>query len=97
MIFNLRYKKCNKCIHHFDRSIFDCCYRPDKNGLKMLRPKRFICFKYKEQRTFIYCDCGNELITSNSFIKDTDFVYYKCSRCGKESKWDFDAPVPIRK
>lgn len=49
----------------------------------------------KGQYTFCYCKCGNELISSNSFLRDTDFVYYKCSKCGKISKWDFDAPCPI--
>ena len=49
-----------------------------------------------KQKTFCYCpNCNNELISSNSFIKDTDYVYYKCSKCGQESKWDFDAPVPL--
>ena len=49
----------------------------------------------KGQTCFCYCDCGNELISSNSLIKDTDFVYFKCSKCGHESKWDFDTPCPI--
>lgn len=49
----------------------------------------------KGQYTFCYCKCGNELISSNSFLKDTDFVYYKCSKCGRISKWDFDFPCPI--
>lgn len=56
-------------------------------------------FEYKQlkkgQYNFCYCECGNELISSNSFLKDTDFVYYKCSKCGKITKWDFDAPCPI--
>ena len=48
------------------------------------------------QRTFIYCPkCDNELISSNSFVKDTDFVYYKCINCGAKSKWDFDFLTPI--
>lgn len=49
----------------------------------------------KGQTTFCYCKCGNELTSSNSFIEDTDFVYYKCSKCGRKSKWDFDFPCPI--
>lgn len=48
------------------------------------------------QNTFVYCsECDNELISSNSFVKDTDFVYYKCSNCGTETKWDFDFLCPI--
>lgn len=49
----------------------------------------------KGQSCFVYCDCGNELISNSWFLKDTDFVYFKCNKCGKISKWDFDCPVPI--
>ena len=53
-------------------------------------------YKKTGQSTFIYCPkCNNELISSNSFVKDTDYVYYKCSNCGYESKWDFDFLTPI--
>lgn len=57
-------------------------------------------YKYKKerekQRTHVYCPkCNNELVKNGNLIKDTDFVYYKCSKCGHESKWDFDAPCPI--
>lgn len=46
--------------------------------------------------SFIYCPkCNADLIENNSFIEDTDFVYYKCTNCGTKSKWDFDAPCPI--
>lgn len=48
------------------------------------------------QHTFIYCPkCNTELISSNSIVKDTDFVYCKCQFCNTKSKWDFDAPCPI--
>ena len=48
------------------------------------------------QSTFVYCpNCNNELVSSNSFVKDTDYVYYKCDRCGTDSKWDFDFMCPI--
>ena len=50
----------------------------------------------KQQRTYVYCPkCNNELVKNGNLIKDTDFVYYKCSKCGHESKWDFVAPCPI--
>lgn len=50
----------------------------------------------KQQRTHVYCPkCNNELVENGNLIKDTDFVYYKCSKCGHESKWDFDTPCPI--
>lgn len=72
------------------KKILDSCGWNDGNKLlKMI-------FKYKKQTTFCYCPkCNNELCSSGSFIKDTDFVYYKCSECGLGTKWLFDAPAPI--
>ena len=41
----------------------------------------------KEQTTFIYCKCGNEMCSDNSFISDTyddnnnNHVKYKCEKC----------------
>ena len=53
-------------------------------------------FRKKKQTTFVYCPkCNNELVKNGDLIKDTDFVYYKCNKCGHESKWDFDTPCPI--
>lgn len=53
---------------------------------------------YGEQKTFCWCDCGNELCSSNSLISDTyEYgVHYKCSACGLESDWCFDSPIPYR-
>lgn len=48
------------------------------------------------QNTFVYCPkCNTELISSNSFVEDTDFVYYKCANCSTMTKWDFDFLCPI--
>jgi Zn-finger protein len=49
------------------------------------------------QTTFCYCPkCNNELCGSNSFIEDLDYVYYKCSKCGHGTKWDFDTwMIPV--
>ena len=55
--------------------------------------------KRKRQYTFIYCcNCNNELISSNSFVKDEEgIVTYKCSKCGLVKKYDFiHYPVPVR-
>lgn len=56
----------------------------------------------KKQSTLVYCDCGNELVSSNSFVSDEldengdNHVKYKCTKCGLESDFNFDiAPVPI--
>lgn len=52
--------------------------------------------------TCLYCTCGNELTSTNSFVSDegeqgNNVVIYKCSHCNKESKWNFDlAPCPIK-
>lgn len=57
---------------------------------------------YGEQTTFAWCDCGNELCSSGSHTASGDVAlqagieFFRCSRCGKESKWMFDAPVPIK-
>lgn len=55
-----------------------------------------------EQKTFIYCVCGNELCSDGSFISDSydenddNHVLYKCKKCGTESDFNFDiAPCPI--
>lgn len=54
---------------------------------------------YGNQKTFIWCHCGNELCSTNSWIasqdKTLDIEYYKCTKCGVASKWDFGAPCPI--
>lgn len=54
------------------------------------------------QTTFIYCECGNELCSSDSFVRQFDDEHgdnhteYKCSKCGKHSDFNFGiAPVPI--
>lgn len=51
----------------------------------------------ERQRTFCYCpDCKNELCSDRDvdcFERD-GLVYYQC-RCGTESRWMFDAPVPL--
>lgn len=59
-----------------------------------------------EQRTWVYCKCGNEMVGDDdgqknlSFIRDVyleerNVVHYKCSKCGMESFFDFDHPCPI--
>jgi len=49
-----------------------------------------------KQTTFVYCpECRNELIKNGNLIKDTEFVYFKCSKCGHKSEWDFNTPCPI--
>ena len=49
-MFKLKYKKCDNCIYHYKTDILDCCYKPDKYGLKLLRPKKHICFNFKNRK-----------------------------------------------
>jgi predicted RNA-binding Zn-ribbon protein involved in translation (DUF1610 family) len=54
--------------------------------LKWLRRK-----KKRQQTLWIYCTgCKEDLCSNDSFVKDADYVYYKCTNCGLETKWDFD-------
>lgn len=87
------------------KRLFARCDRCDK-GLKvsydMSYGQTLVTGDYGKQTTFIWCDCGNELCSTNSHtgsglqgIQD-GFEFYKCSKCGEESRWDFDAPVPIK-
>lgn len=80
------------------KRMFAWCDRCDK-GLKvsydMAYGETIVTGDYGNQRTFCWCDCGNELCSTDSLVKDEAYVLYKCSKCGRESKWDFDAPVPI--
>lgn len=84
---------------------------PKRMTLKCNPPiYRWLCFLFclnkeeyekllhlKGQKTFVYCpECGNELISSDSYIDDKDgLVSYKCKRCYLQSEWDFTTPVPI--
>lgn len=58
--------------------------------------------EYGNQTTFIWCECGNELCSSNSHTGSGDIniqsgmEFYKCSQCGDESRWMFDSPVPFK-
>ena len=58
------------------------------------------CKRYNTQLTKCFCPyCDNELCGSNSWIasrdKNPDIEFYRCSNCGKNSKWDFGAPCPL--
>jgi len=53
---------------------------------------------YGSQSTFIWCECGNELCSTDSHVgpDHEGLECYLCSRCLLESAWDFDAPTPIK-
>jgi len=49
-----------------------------------------------KQKTYCWCPgCGLELCDSLSWYSESDLVRYRCIKCGHESAWLFDAPVPI--
>ena len=83
------------------RRFFAWCDRCNK-GLKcsydMSYGDTLIVGDYGTQRTFCWCDCGNELCSEGKLISDTyEYgVEYKCSKCGQISNWCFDAPLPYR-
>lgn len=87
------------------KRMFAWCGRCDK-GLKvsydMLSGKTRVIGDYGIQKTFCWCDCGNELCSTDSYdyyrnLGDSNtIIYYKCTKCNECSEWDFGAPVPIR-
>ena len=51
-----------------------------------------------KQTTFVHCPrCRFEMVNSNSFkgYDDNGLVFYECEKCGRESYWNFDLPVPV--
>lgn len=74
------------------------CFKGLKVSYDMSYGETVVVGDYGSQRTFIWCDCGNELCSTDShfFTEPTFLEVYKCSKCGEVSKWDFDAPVPIK-
>lgn len=54
--------------------------------------------KKTEQYTFCYCDCGNELVSSNCVIAEDEdgTVIYECPKCRAITYWYFGAPAPIK-
>jgi hypothetical protein len=57
-----------------------------------------------KQYTFCYCpECRNELCGSRGVLDETSYVkhfddhtvHYRCKKCGLETRWFFDAPVPF--
>lgn len=46
---------------------------------------------FYNQTNWVWCPkCHHDLVGTNSFFAETDHVYYKCSNCSTESKWDFN-------
>lgn len=82
-------------IKEYDKIVNDE-YWEDVEKAKEKREKR-LC---KYHSVFAYCDCGNELETTDSFLnesKDGTIVRYKCSKCGEISEWNYGIySCPIR-
>lgn len=71
------------------------CHKGLKVSYDMAYGQDLVIGDYGNQKTFCWCDCGNELC-STSFLDDTDVVRYKCSKCGLITRWNFDAPIPFK-
>lgn len=57
------------------------------------------CWTPRHRRTcWVFCPCGHDLNGDDaSFVCDMDAgVVYSCARCGRITRWLFDAPAPIR-
>lgn len=59
-------------------------------------------FTRTDKCTLIWCKCGNELCSSDSFVSDTydekdeNHVIYICTKCGRKHDYNFDiAPIPL--
>ncbi len=85
------------------KRFFGHCIRC-KKGLKVSYDMSYgettVTGDYGNQTTFCWCECGNELCSTDSFVSDTfkdgkSLVRYRCSKCGQGQFWDFDPPTPI--
>ena len=45
MFKKLKQKRCSNCKYYFKAELIHGCCRPDKNGLKILKPLKLICFR----------------------------------------------------
>lgn len=87
-----RFARCNRC------------YKGLKVSYDMSYGDTVVVGDYGDQTTFIWCECGNELCSTNSWVEyeSPEIVelegveVYRCSKCNEISKWDFGAPAPIR-
>lgn len=44
MFKKIKQKRCNNCKYNFKTEHLNCCERPEKNGLRILKPLKLICF-----------------------------------------------------
>lgn len=47
MFKKLKQKRCSNCKYYFKTESLNCCERPDKYNLKLLRPLKLLCFGKK--------------------------------------------------
>lgn len=48
MLKEIKQRKCRKCKYNLRKIWLNCCNRPDKYGLRSLKPLKLICFKFKK-------------------------------------------------
>ena len=78
------------------------CHLNLKVSYDMTYGETVVVGDYGKQKTFCWCECGNELCSSfGSYqpqkfdILQPDIEHYKCSKCGRESTWNFGTPAPV--
>lgn len=89
---------------NWDKHIAEC-----KRCNKMLKVDLYASGKvdvigdYGKQSMFLWCECGNELISSGSYHYHTtsttitnSFETYYCAKCNKASYWDLTPPIPMQ-
>lgn len=50
------------------------------------------------RRSKAWCECGNDVLGDelSEVYEGGSFTNIICSKCGRQTKWDLDAPVPIK-
>lgn len=61
-MFKIGKKKCNKCEYFFKIELLNCCYKPHKKYLRLVQPKKFICFNYKPNKKIDEMTKGEKIL-----------------------------------
>ena len=51
MLKEFKQKRCSKCKYNLKKVWLNCCAKPDKYGLRSLKPLKLICFKFRKKDT----------------------------------------------
>lgn len=52
----------------------------------------------KRESSKAYCECGHETLQdpASKIYEGGTFMSIICSKCNRQTKWDLDAPVPLK-